>query len=105
MKTLLVNTVGGVVGLAVFAGIVAGLLVAVFDLRVEFAGSGMRPIFSFGDPDDHYAALEADRSHQPTTATPAPALIHPMAVSGSARSTAREAIASTDSGAAQNNNS
>ena len=72
MKTLLVNTVGGVVGLAVFAGIVAGLLVAVFDLRVEFAGSGMRPIFSFGDPDDHYAALEADRSHQPTTAAPAP---------------------------------
>ena len=71
MKQLLGNVAGGVAALVVFVGIIASLLVTVFDLRVEFAGSGMRPIFSFGDPDDHYAALEADRSDQPTTAASA----------------------------------
>jgi outer membrane protein assembly factor BamB len=36
-------------------------LVCVFGLRVELAGSGMRPIFTFGTPERHYARLEESR--------------------------------------------
>ena len=60
MKTTL-RVLGGVVLFAAFAAGVAGLLVAVFGMQVEFAGNGMRPMFSFDAPDAHYAAIEADR--------------------------------------------
>ena len=64
MKTTL-RVLGGVALLAAFAAGVVGLLVAVFGMQVEFAGNGMRPMFSFDAPDAHYAALEADRGAEP----------------------------------------
>ena len=45
------------------------LLVVAFDMQIELAGSGMRPIFSFGTSEMHYAALEANRD-QHDAATP-----------------------------------
>jgi len=56
------RVLAGVVLLAAFAAGVVGLLVVAFDLHIEFAGNGMRPLFSFGAPEAHYAALEADRN-------------------------------------------
>lgn len=35
-----------------------GHLVWFYGLRMEFAGSGLRPVFTFFDPQDHYARLE-----------------------------------------------
>ena len=58
-------------GLAILGAFAAGvvtMLVVVFDLRVELAGSGLRPIFSFGDPETHYAALDAHRAANPAPA-------------------------------------
>ncbi len=65
------NIVAGVVAIAGFAGAVIVVLVVAFDLRVEPAGSGIPLIFSFGDPDDHFAALEESRA-QPRAHAPAP---------------------------------
>lgn len=62
MKTLLLRGLVAFVLLAAFAAGLVTLLVVAFDLQVEVAGNGMRPIFSFGDPDDHYAALAASRA-------------------------------------------
>jgi len=42
-----------------------------FGMRVEFAGSGARPIVSFDDPDEHFAALEANRSQHYSRHLPA----------------------------------
>ena len=64
MRTILLR---GLAGLAIVVALaVAGtaLLIGVFDLQIELAGSGFRPLFSFGDPDDHFAALDADRVGQ-----------------------------------------
>ncbi len=51
--------------LAVVAAVVCGLgylaLVQFFGLKVEMAGTGMTPIFTFHDPESHFAAIEADR--------------------------------------------
>ena len=44
------------------------VLVVVFDMRLEFNG-GLRPGVVFGDPDEHYADLEADRLGQSATPT------------------------------------
>ncbi|MCY4073888.1 MAG: PQQ-like beta-propeller repeat protein [Acidobacteria bacterium] len=60
-------------GLAILSAFAAGvvtMLVVVFDLRVELAGSGLRPIFSFGDPETHYAALDAHRAANPAPTRP-----------------------------------
>ena len=46
----------------VFSGTLLAILIAGFDLRIEFTGSGLRPIFSFGDDDDHFTELENNRS-------------------------------------------
>ncbi|MYN66089.1 MAG: PQQ-binding-like beta-propeller repeat protein [Acidobacteria bacterium] len=62
MTALAGRVLAGVVLLAAFAAGVVGLLVVAFDLQIEFAGNGMRPLFSFGAPEAHYAALEADRN-------------------------------------------
>lgn len=59
-------------GVAVAAA-VAGVLVAVFDLRVELAGSGLWPIVSFGAADDHFAALDQNRSQHYSRLLPASA--------------------------------
>jgi len=61
MTTLLLRALAAVVVLAAFAAGVVGFLVIAFDMQVEFAGNGMRPIFSFSPPAAHYASLEADR--------------------------------------------
>ena len=67
MTGLLGRVLAGVVLLAAFAAGVVGLLVVAFDLQIEFAGNGMRPLFSFGAPEAHYAALEADRDDSAAT--------------------------------------
>jgi len=53
----------------------AGFWVATtfFGLKVEMAGTGMTPMFSFHDPDAHIEALEAERREQPPVAAPEPA--------------------------------
>ncbi len=61
MTALAARVLAGFVLLAAFAAGVVGFLVVAFDLQIEFAGNGMRPLFSFGAPEAHYAALEADR--------------------------------------------
>ena len=68
MKTLLLRALAAVGLLAAFAAGTVVLLVVAFDLQVELAGNGMQPIFSFGGPDDHYAALAANRAGQPSSA-------------------------------------
>ena len=68
MTALAARVLAGFVLLATFAAGVVGFLVVAFDLQIEFAGNGMRPLFSFGAPEAHYAALEADRHD--ATATP-----------------------------------
>ena len=69
MKTLLWRGLVAVVLLAAFAAGTVALLFVAFDLQVEVAGNGMQPIFSFGDPDDHFATLAASRARQPPSAT------------------------------------
>ena len=73
MTTLLLRALAAVAVLAAFSAGVVGLLVAAFDMQIEFAGNGMRPLFSFGAPDAHYAALESDRGSAPAAPAPAPA--------------------------------
>ena len=65
MTTLLLRALAAVVVLAAFAAGIVGFLVVAFEMQVEFAGNGMRPLFSFGAPDAHYAVLEADRASRP----------------------------------------
>ena len=86
MTALLVRVLAGVVLLAAFAAGVVGLLVVAFDLQIEFAGNGMRPLFSFGAPDVHYAALEADRAGA-TPAAPAVAGTNPAGLDPAAPAT------------------
>ena len=69
MTALAGRVLAGVVLLAAFAAGVVGLLVVAFDLQIEFAGNGMRPLFSFGAPEAHYAALEADRNDSSAAAS------------------------------------
>ena len=65
MTSLLLRALAAVVVLAAFAAGVVGFLVVAFDMQIEFAGNGMRPLFSFGAPEAHYAVLEADRASRP----------------------------------------
>lgn len=70
MRTLLLR---GLAGLAIVVALTAAgtaFLIGVFDLQIEFAGDGFRPLFSFGDPDDHFAGLDADRASHPSAARP-----------------------------------
>ena len=68
---MLWRAAAGVAILAAFAAGVVTILVVGFDLQVEWAGSGLRPIFSFGDPATHYAALDANRAALPAPDRPA----------------------------------
>ncbi len=87
MRTLLLR---GLAGLAIVVALTAAgtaFLIGVFDLQIEFAGDGFRPLFSFGDPDDHFAGLDADRaSHR----SAAPSDGAADAVAGGARVPASE---------------
>ena len=65
---LILKLLAAAVGLAVFA---AGVLVVFADLRLELAGSGLLPIVSFGDPDEHFEALELNRSQHYSRLLPA----------------------------------
>ena len=49
----------------------AGVLLVVFDMRVEMAGNNLRPFISFGDPDEHYIELEENRSQHYSHLLPA----------------------------------
>ena len=69
---LLGRVLAGAAVLAGFAAGVVAILVVVFDLQVELAGSGLRPILSFGGPDAHYAALDASRAARSAPDRPAP---------------------------------
>ena len=87
MKTLLLR---GLAGMAIVVALTAAgtaFLVGVFDLQMEFAGDGFRPLFSFGDPDDHFAGLDADRASHRSAAPPDGAA---DAVAGAARVPASE---------------
>ena len=69
MNTWLLRALaGGVLAIAVAAG-AAVFLVAVLDLQIEFAGNGIRPLFSFRNPEQHYAALDASRASRPAAVT------------------------------------
>ena len=59
---------GGTVAVVVAIG---GILVVGFGLRVELAGSALRPIFSFGSTQDHYATVEDNRSQHYSRLLPA----------------------------------
>jgi outer membrane protein assembly factor BamB len=50
------------ISLVALAALTLGVLVYAFGMHVEFAGNGMRPMFSFDNPDEHFADLEANRS-------------------------------------------
>ena len=67
---LVLRVAAGVAILAAFAAGVVAMLVVVFDLQIELAGSGLRPIFSFGGPEAHYAALDAHRATLDAPARP-----------------------------------
>ena len=78
-------------GLVRKAGLSLGLaawfvahLVYVYGLRVEVAGSGMRPMFTFHDPVAHIQALEASRGPEGQEHGTVQAAGHAPAVSGSA---------------------
>ena len=62
MRTLLLRGLAGTVIVAALAAAVAAFLIGVFDLQIELAGNGLRPLFSFGDPEDHFTALDANRA-------------------------------------------
>ena len=55
----------------VAAAAAAGILYTVFDMRVELAGSGLWPIVSFGDQEEHYETLELNRSQHYSRLLPA----------------------------------
>lgn len=65
---LLLTLLAGALAAAVFA---AGLLVVFADLRIELAGSGLLPIVSFGDVDEHFDALDLNRSQHYSRLLPA----------------------------------
>ena len=47
------------------------VLMVSFDLRIELAGNGFRPIVSFGDTEEHYEVLELNRSQHYSRLLPA----------------------------------
>ena len=65
---ILWRALAGLAILAAFAAGVVAMLVVAFDMQVELAGSGLRPIFSFGDPETHFDALDANRAANPAPA-------------------------------------
>ena len=70
----------GAIRLLLYAGVVvaAGLFILTqfFGLRVEMDGTGSGVVFSFHDPNDHYAELEAERAAEAGQA-PEPAPVAP----------------------------
>lgn len=59
-------------GLGVLAAVVGFILVQFFGLRMELSGTGMTPLFSFHDPEAHYAAIERDRREASKILKPPP---------------------------------
>lgn len=53
------------------SAVIVASLVLVFDLRVELAGSGWKPIFIFGDSATHFTELELNRSQHYSRLLPA----------------------------------
>ncbi len=93
MTTLLLRVLAGLAIVAALTAAGTAFLIGVFDLQIEWAGSGFRPLFSFGDPDDHFAGLDADRASQRSAAGPVGAA---DAVAGGAAEPAPEPRAAGD---------
>lgn len=74
----------------VVAAATAGILVAVFDMRFELAGSGLWPIVSFGDAEEHYETLELNRSQHYSRLLPAGPLPADAAAGGAAPGAAED---------------
>src|SRR5258706_16336641 len=55
----------GLLLVALCGAVAIGIMKKFFGLRVQMAGSGMRPIFDFYRPEDHYRELERQRASQP----------------------------------------
>ena len=77
-RSLLV-ALGVTVSLAVLT---VGVLIAVFGMRVEWRGSGMRPLMVFDDPEEHYTDLEENRTQHYSRLLPAAAVEANRADSG-----------------------
>ncbi len=69
-SSLLKSALVVVIGLTAVAVLIIGVLVVVFGLRFELGGN-MRPIFSFGSPEEHYNNLESNRSQHYSHLLPA----------------------------------
>ncbi len=70
MRTLLLRGLAGLAIVVALAAAGTAFLIGVFDLQIELAGNGFRPLFSFGDPDDHFAGLDANRTGHRSAARP-----------------------------------
>ena len=90
MRTLLLRGLAGIVIVAALAAAVTMFLIGVFDLQIELAGNGLRPLFSFGDPDDHFAGLEANRAGHRSAAQAGGGLDRGAPAAGAAPATALE---------------
>ena len=65
-------------GIALAAGFVLFLVLKQFGLRVESSGTGITPVFTFHDPEEHYEEIEAARRETPApTADPVLAASEP----------------------------
>jgi len=62
----------GLLAVILCAVVALGIMMKFFGLRVQMAGSGMRPIFDFYRPEDHYRELERQRASQPRPEMPPP---------------------------------
>ena len=98
MRTLLSRGLAGLVIVAALAAAVTAFLIGVFDLQIELAGNGLRPLFSFGDPDDHFAGLDANRAGHPPAAPAGGGLDRAAAAAGGAPATALSGPAADDAG-------
>ena len=98
MRTLLSRGLAGLVIVAALAAAVTAFLIGVFDLQIELAGNGLRPLFSFGDPDDHFAGLDANRAGHPAAAPARGGLDRAAAAAGGAPATALSGPTADDAG-------
>ena len=62
----------GLTAIVGLAAVTIAVLVSAFDMQIELGGSGTSPMVSFGDPEEHFSQLEANRSqhysrHLPST--------------------------------------
>ena len=71
IRSIIYSTLALLSGTIALAIIIGGILAIVVDLRIEMSGNGMRPIFTFGDTNDHFSKLELNRSQHHSRLLPA----------------------------------